>query len=133
MIVVVTAPTSTTNMTGLRSIHLGSSLAKLARMAGTRIVRSVRLLRPLRRSRLWIVSCISLVEVSGSQLELLEQGAERERREEGERADDDDHADQQADEEWRVGPECPRSGGHDLLSGQRPGKGHDGEGEDEAA
>ena len=38
------APTSTTNMTGLRAIQRGSSFLKLAPMAGTRMAGSYRLL-----------------------------------------------------------------------------------------
>src|ERR1700736_3545907 len=132
-IVVMTEPTSTTNITGLRAIHRGFSFLKLAPIAGTRMARSVRLLpRPRRRWRSWTFSFISLVQVSCSQLELLEDGPKRKRREERERADDQDHADEQADEERPIGGKCARAGRNDLLARERAGQGEDGDHLEEA-
>src|ERR1700694_6122665 len=124
-IVVITEPTSTTNITGLRAIRRGSSFLKLAPIAGMRIVRSVRLLRPFRRSRFWICSFISLVQVAGSQLELLEDRTQRQGWEEREGADDHHDADQQADEQGTVGGKraAAGGGGPPLGRARRPGRG----------
>src|ERR1700737_4249875 len=123
-----------TNITGLRAIHRGSSFLKLAPIAGTRMARSVRLLpRPRRRWRSWTFSFISLVQVSGSQLELLENRSQRQGREERERADDQDHADEQADEERPVGGKRACAGWHHLLARERAGEREDGDHLEEAA
>src|ERR1700686_4303788 len=102
-IVVITEPISTTNITGLRAMRRGSSFLKLAPIAGTRIVRSVRLLGPFRRSRFWICSFISLVQVAGSQLELLEDRTQRQGWEEREGADDQHDTEQETYEKRTVG------------------------------
>src|ERR1700716_769059 len=132
-IVVTPDPISTQNMTGLRAIRRGSSFLKLSPMAGIKIERSVRLLRPLRRWRSWIFSFISLVEVAGSQLKLLEDGSQREGRKEGECADDEDHADEKADEQGPVGGKRAGAGRHHFLSGERTRQGEDGDDLEEAA
>src|SRR6266853_718199 len=51
MIVVITEPTSTTNMTGLRACQRGSSLVTLSISAGTMMLRSSRLERRQRQDR----------------------------------------------------------------------------------
>ena len=102
---VITAPTSTTNITGLRAITRGLSFLKLAPMAGTRMAGSYRLLCR-RRLRGWgsppvlamtVMTGISLRvrEDAGVELELLENRTESQRREEGQGTDDQDGADQQ--------------------------------------
>src|ERR1700692_4114017 len=125
--VVMTEPISTTNITGLRAMRRGSSFLKLAPIAGMRIVRSVRLLRPFRRSRFWICSFISLMQVAGSQLELLEDRAQRQGWEEREGADDQHDADQEADEKGPVRGKCAAAGRHDLLASERARQGEDGD------
>src|SRR3984893_5914123 len=131
-IVVITDRILTTNMTGLRAIRRGSSFLKLSPMAGIKIERSVRLLRPLRRWRSWIFSFIFLVEVAGSQLELLEDGAQCEGREEREGADDQDHADEEADEQRPVRGKRAGADRHDFLAGESTRKCEDGDDLEEA-
>src|ERR1700730_2390217 len=126
-IVVMTDPTSTTNMTGLRAMRRGSSFLKLSAMAGTRIVRSVRLLRPLRLSRCSCFSFILLVEVAGSQLKLLEDRSQRQGREERQGADDEHHTNQETDEQRPVGGKRASAGRHDFLAGESTRKGEDGD------
>ena len=49
----------------------------------------------------------------------LNDRAEEQRGEEGQRADEDDHADQQNDERRVVGRIVPEAGGADALAGER--------------
>src|ERR1035438_5053382 len=114
-------------MTGLRAITRGLSFLKLAPTAGTRMAGSYRLLCR-RRLRGWgsppvlamtVMTVVSLGvrEDAGVELELLEDGPECQRREEGQGTDDQDGADQQRGEQRGVGGEGARPGGHDLLLG----------------
>src|SRR5215467_7056209 len=104
----MTEPTSTTNMTGLRACHRGSSFSKLSQMAGTMMSRS-HMLECRRRRNCSERTCCSIAtsvgQLAGGQLEVLEQRAQRQGRKERERADDEDHPDQQPGEQWRVGGE----------------------------
>ena len=59
--------------------------------------------------------------------------AQRQRREEGEAADDEDDSDYEADEERGVSRAEPGGGRHDLLSGQRPGDTEDRDDQEETA
>src|SRR5262245_54847195 len=59
---------------------------------------------------------------SGMGQDVLDDRAERERRDEGERADDDDRTDEHAHEERRVRRERAFAHGHDLLLYERSGK-----------
>ena len=64
--------------------------------------------------------------------ERLHDRAEQERGEEGERADEDDHADQQHDEGRGVGAHRAQARGGDPLAGQRAGDREDEQDRDEA-
>ena len=65
--------------------------------------------------------------------EMLDDGPERERGEEGEAADDQDHADQQADEQAAGGRERAGRGGNALLLRERAGNRHGRDDHEEAA
>src|SRR5215472_1892780 len=121
-IVVMTEPTSTTNMTGLRACQRGSSFLKLSPMAGTMMSRS-HMLECRRRRYCSERPCCSMAtsvgQLAGRQLEVLEKWAQRERRKERQGADDEDHADQQASEQRSIGGERAPARRHDLLAGQR--------------
>src|SRR5271170_6354542 len=94
--VVTRATTSTTNMTGFLARLRGSSLRNESQQAGPRIDGSAS---EIWRAR-WVMTELSgSKEVAGGQREMLDDGAERERREEGQAADDQDHADQQEHEQ----------------------------------
>src|SRR5690349_12895492 len=127
--VVITDPTSTTNITGLRAIQRGSSFLKLSSSAGARIARSSRFewRRCWYRSERDRVSAMSAPpgQVARKQLQVVEDGTQRERRKEGERADDEDDPDQQADEVRRVGAQRPRPFGDHLLAGHGTGQRQD--------
>src|SRR6185312_5966060 len=105
-------PTYTTNITGLRSINRGSSLRNESLIAGRTILGSNR--DVLRRDM-----SIS----SGQHLQVLDDGAERQRREKGQGADQHDDADQQDDEQRSMGGQRAGTRGHQLLARQRPGNG----------
>src|SRR5216684_1411177 len=105
-IVVRLATTSTVNMTGFRTIALGLSLRKASMTAGPRIFGSAKVAAVLD-------GMISpLEERSGIHRQLLDQGAECERRKEGEAAHDHDHANDQADEDRAIGREGASGSGH---------------------
>src|SRR5579884_3004638 len=124
----MTAPTSTTNITGLRAIQRGSSLRKESRRAGTSSSPSRTLFAGRVRdfgSRSAITVAISVPhrgEVARTDLEVLQDRTERERREERQRADDEHHADEEPGEQRRAGGEGARAGGRDLLLHQRAGQ-----------
>ena len=65
--------------------------------------------------------------------EMLDDGSERERGEEGEAADDQDHADEQADEQAAGGRERAGRGGNALLRDERAGDRHGRDDHEEAA
>src|SRR5215470_7798568 len=135
-IVVITEPTSTTNITGLRACHRGSSLRKLSRIAGTRISRSRKLACLLRRyccERALCSMVTSVGKLAGGQLEVLEKWSQRQRREECECPDDEDHAYEQPGEERGVGGERPLARRHHLLAGQGAGQGQQRDHEDVAS
>src|SRR5664279_2255537 len=109
--VVTTAPISVTNMTGFFTMWRGSSLAKLARMAGKRISGS-------KTERFLVVLMISPRQLRKSEgqvrrghQEVLDNRAHRERREEGQGADDDDRAGKQDDERQSGHREAASIGG----------------------
>src|SRR5262249_27939180 len=115
-------PTSTTNMTGLRTCTRGSSLRSESTSAPRTIVGS-------NSDR--ALACVDMrgVLVSGGQHQVLDDRSKRERRDEGERAHDDDDADEHGDEQRRVGGQRARARRHDLLPRQRSGDGERGDGE----
>ena len=119
--VVITAPISTTNITGLRAMVRGSSLTKLWPIAGSSSSGSVTLLR----RRLGLVrGCDVPYQSRRNELEVLENRSERDGGEERERGDDQDRADQQRDEQRSVGGERSGARGHDLLLHEVAGHRH---------
>src|SRR5262249_35040176 len=91
---------STANITGLRIISRGSSLLNAPSKAGTRMAGSV--IVAMGRRLLVCESSMgcSLVskDCAGRHRQMLDDRADRQGREEGESADDQNHADEQADE-----------------------------------
>src|SRR6266478_4405643 len=106
--VVSAATTSTTNITGLLIINRGSSFAKAEPMAGITIFGSsiaetgIRLFI-LTTSMDVTPKCDRSEQGVGVHREVLDDRAQRQRREEGEAADDQDHADDEADEQAACG------------------------------
>src|SRR5450631_1234962 len=104
--VVSAAPISTTNMTGFLASVMGLSLAKEARLARLTISGSKS-----GRARLRFFGIRDVVSETGGgdvsilvpKQEMLDDGTERKRGEEGQRADDEDGSDQQSDKERAVG------------------------------
>src|SRR6266567_8073851 len=110
-ITVVSAATiSTTNITGFLIISRGSSLTKDARIAGTTILGSSIAETEARFCSFMVSMDVTpnnqkavdqntwrSEHLAGVHREMLDDGAERECREESEAADDQDHADDQAD------------------------------------
>src|SRR6202021_858827 len=101
--VVNAATTSTTNITGFLTISRGSSLAKADPIAGKTIFGS-----SIAETGTCFCSFMVSMDVTpkerskqgvGVASEMLDDRAERERREKGETADDQNHADDQADEQ----------------------------------
>ena len=137
---VITLPISTTNMTGLRYERPRGELdervdGRAADEAGVERRPSASLL--LARLDDIGKACFrhrcSLEELAGMHEQLLEDGSERVDREERERSDDHDHADEQADEQravvgnvpeesgatffWAIEPAMPRTG---MMKKKRP-------------
>src|ERR1700676_4111181 len=116
--VVSALPTSTTNITGFLATTRGSSLVMESRSARLTIGGSKSglgfalsaMLPPRAR-----IAPVALENGARLHEEVLDDGAEGERREEGQRADDEDDADEQHDEERCVHRERPRRHRHDLL------------------
>src|SRR5262245_64884083 len=97
--VVSTLPTSTTNITGFRSMCFGFSLTNASLMARRTIggSKSGRFLR------------LDISEhLAAQHREVLDERPERERREESQGADDEDHADEENHEEWTGDWKRPR-------------------------
>src|SRR5215468_6485215 len=93
---VMTAPTSTTNITGCWRITRRSSFQKESRIAFRRILRSPNEVPfacgfPV----MWSSKCLSCVHQ-----QMLENRSQAQGREEGQRADDQNHRNQQHGEEW---------------------------------
>src|SRR5476649_1215073 len=98
--VVRVAVTSTTNITGLRAIALGSSFLKALPMAGIRMAGSNTLL-----------ACCLLMgnlseEGAGLHRQMFDDGTQRQSGKEGQTAHDQDDAGQQADEQSAMGGKC---------------------------
>ena len=102
MIVVSNVTISTTNMTGFRINVLGSSLTKADQIAGQMILGS-----KIADAAVFLRKVVASMDVAprilseeGARLhcEVLDDGAERERREERQSTDDENDADDQADE-----------------------------------
>src|SRR5689334_2959102 len=127
--VVSRATISTTNITGFFIINLGSSLTKESRIAGITIFGSSMVATGIRLLGLWTGSMDVTPKnrseyVSGGHREVLDDGSERERREEGEAADDQDHADDETDEQTAGGRERPHRRRDRFLLRQRSGDRH---------
>ncbi len=109
--VVSAATTSTTNITGLLTITLGSSLRTAEAMAGNTIFGSSIADVGIRLFNFWTVSmdvtpkCVRSEQGACGHREVLDDRAERQRREESQAADDQDHADHEADEQSAGGRE----------------------------
>src|SRR5260221_11445131 len=92
---VMTAPASTTNMTGFLTIKRGSSFQNESTMALRRILRS-----PNEVPFAWGFSVmVSSKCLSGVHQQVLENWPEAERREKRKRSDDDDHGNKKNSEE----------------------------------
>src|SRR5690348_11118531 len=118
--VVRTAPTSTTNMTGFFSISRGSSLRKESATARDRIAASGSDFLRMRATE----SMATSKDLSRVHQQMFENRPEAQGREKRERADDHDSRYKQAAEE-RAG-DGKGAGGlrHGLLDGQAAGYGH---------
>src|SRR6202047_374780 len=135
--VVSAATTSTTNITGLLIMILGSSLAKAEPIAGITIFGSSIAETGIRLFILTTSMDVTPNERSeqgvGVASEVLDDRAERERREEGETADDQDHADDQADEQAARGRQRAGRRRDRLLARQRTRDRHGRHDHEEAA
>src|SRR5215470_14235496 len=122
-ITVVSAATiSTTNITGLLIISRGSSLAKDDRIAGTTIFGSSIVEAVVRFCSFMVsmdVTPMRSEDGVGVHREVLDDRAERQRREEGEAANDEDNADDEADEQPAGGREGAGGSWNRLLLGKR--------------
>ena len=63
-----------------------------------------------------------LVRLPGEHQQMLDDGAQRDRRKEGQRADDQDHADQQSDEQRPAVGKVPALRRTDFLSTSEPAR-----------
>src|SRR5580704_12982570 len=124
-ITVVSAVTiSSTNITGFFISVRGLSLTNAEPIAGRTVFGSSSadtgmLLRRVEVSIDATPGLIRREKCTGVDRELLDDRAERERREEGEAADDHDHADNQAYEQAAAGREGARRCRHQFLTGER--------------
>ncbi len=110
--VVSAATTSTTNITGFLIISRGSSFAKAEPIAGMTIFGSSMAETGTRfcsfNVSMDVTPKVRSEQGAGGHREVLDDRAERERREEGEAADDQDHADDEADEQSAGGRQAYR-------------------------
>src|SRR5580692_286978 len=126
MTVVSAATTSTTNITGFLIIRRGSSLAKAEPIAGSTILGSSIVATGIRLLAFWTAS-MEVTPNDGSESEegvgvhrqVLDDRAERERREEGQTADDQDHADNETDEQPAGRRQGAGRGRNGFLARQR--------------
>src|SRR5215472_16672785 len=126
--VVSAAPTSTTNMTGFFTIVRGSSLRKESTMARDKIAVSTRDF-----FRIWAIGSIGLSKnLSSVHEQMLENRPETQRREEGERPNDEDCGDEQTAEECSGHGESTYGCRDGFLSGQVPCNRHNRDDHEEA-
>src|SRR5712675_1929797 len=136
--VVSAATTSTTNITGFLIISRGSSLAKAEPIAGITIFGS-SIAETGTRFCNFMTSmdvtpkCVRSEQGVGVHREVLDDRTERERREEGEAADDQDHADHQADEQAARGRQRAGRRWDRFLARQRARQRHRRHDHEEAA
>src|SRR5882757_10838626 len=136
--VVSAATTSTTNITGLLIISRGSSFATAEPIAGITIFGSSIAETGMRFCSFMVSmdvtpKCDRSEQGIGVHREVLDDRAERERREEGETTDDQDDTDDQADEQ--AAGRRQRAGGrrNRLLAGERTRNSHGRHDHEEAA
>src|SRR5580658_8442476 len=121
MIVVRVATTSTTNITGLRTINRGSSLRNESPIAGPRIAGS-SIVDDAPRLLVLVSMLAACVEQSARlHREMLDDGAKGEGWKESQTASDQDHADHEANEQSAIGRERASRYRNDLLAHQRSG------------
>src|SRR6516164_7093826 len=119
---VTSAPTSTTNMTGLRSWTRGSSFLNASGSDFHRILGSSSpppILRPWASAELLESPPVCGVVVTAISVQSFCERAQGERGEVGQADEDQHHADDHPYEQWRSGVERAGARGHRLLSGQR--------------
>src|SRR6266487_397144 len=133
-IVVITLPTSTTNMTGFLICTRGSSFLKESGIAPRMILGSQIEMSPLRRVFHCLTSSVSvcksvLISECSPLLhqQLFDNRPQRVRREVGQRPHNQDHANQQGHEERTRRREGTQPGRHGLLPHQRACEGQDGD------
>src|SRR5438105_12042799 len=102
-------------MTGLRTWRCGVSLRNESTTADVKIDVSTS-------ARAFTVAAM-VSSPGGDQVEMLDDRSQRERGDERQRAHQDDDADQQPHEQWRVGRQCAGAGRNDLLARERAGDG----------
>ena len=126
--VVSTLPSSTTNITGLRTISRGSSLATLSRSARRTIAGSSSDRAPAGRVRALATGEPRRGSIccDAHSAQPLHQRPQRQRREERQPDHDQHDADEQAGEQRGVGRERARRRRGRLLGRQRPGDGEHG-------
>src|SRR4030095_9176693 len=99
-------------MTGLRTWRRGVSLRNESTIA-CRMIEASKSERVLTELAMAVIPSLRR-----DQRQVLDDGAERQRRDERQRADQDHHADQQPHEQWRVRRERAGADRNDLLPGQ---------------
>src|SRR6266581_716188 len=137
-IVVITLPTSTTNMTGFLICTRGSSFLKESGIAPRMILGSQIEMSPLRRVFHCLTSSVSvcksvLISECSPLLhqQLFDNRPQRVRREVGQRPHNQDHANQQGHEERTRRREGTQPGRHGLLPHQRACEAQDQQGRDQ--
>src|SRR6185437_784865 len=122
--VVNKATISTTNITGVLTINRGSSFANAEPIAGSTIFGSSIAETGTRFCSFVVSMDVNSVRDARSEQgvgvarEMLDDRTERQRREEGQTADDQDHADDEADEQAAGGRQRAGRGRDRLLAGQ---------------
>src|SRR5215470_10406489 len=110
-------------MTGFRTCRRGVSLRNESTIACTTILGS-------NRARAFTVAAMTFVSsLRRDEGEMLDHGSERECRNEGQRANEDDDTDQEPDKERGVSRKRSAARRDDLLAGQRAGDRQDGDSE----
>src|SRR3974377_2015854 len=107
-------PTYTTNMTGLRTSRCGVSFLNESITACQTIARS-------NSGRAF--ACVVMrgfTSLHGGRREMLDDGSERQRREERECPDEDDRANQKSHKQGRMRGEGSRTRGNNFLRHKRP-------------
>src|SRR5581483_6407349 len=136
--VVSAATTSTTNITGFFIIRRGSSFRNEDAIAGITIFGSSIVATGVRFCSFAVSMEVtpkqfSSVERARGHREMLDNGSKRQRREEGQAAHDQDHADDEADEQAAGGRERAHRRRNRFLAGQRAGDRHGRNDHEEAA